>query len=95
MSKLDFMTDEEVINWAKKRTIIIFLTIISIILGINLGMISFINKALVSKFIFVAIIVYILSLSGAVFFINKFFFKNDIESKRNIAQNTRNRYRKK
>lgn len=94
MSKLDFMTDNEVINWAKRRTLMIFVCIISIILFLNLSMIIFINRSLINKFIFIAIIIYGISISSALFFINKFFLKMDNDYKRNIAQSTRNRYRK-
>ena len=94
MSRLDLMTDDQVINWIKRRITIITLMIITLVLLLYSKVIASVDSRLLDKFIIVSIIVYLISILSIKFFLDKLIFNLDANKKSKKAKSIRDKYKK-
>ena len=94
MSRLDLMTDDQVINWIKRRITIITLMIITLVLLLYSKVIASVDSRLLDKFIIVSIIVYLISILYIKFFLDKLIFNLDANKKSKMAKSIRDKYKK-
>ena len=94
MNKLDSMSDDQVIDWIKKKIIIICLVVVTIMIIIYSAIINLLNPSLLDNFMLIAIVIYMITILSLRFFVNKLIFNKNNPHKAERAKNIRSRYRK-
>lgn len=95
MSRLDLMSDEEVIKWIKKRITIICLILITLVLIVYSRVICKLDPNLLNYFMIIAIFIYLISVLSIKFFLDKLIFNISNNKKAEMAKLIRAKYNKK